>query len=68
MSFLLCFFCGMPAASGQTSSFDGQASGWITFTPDNSLVSQTGLRYIPEFTFEQKFHDDLERRNGFVAQ
>ncbi|MFZ1978939.1 MAG: hypothetical protein WAV76_13385, partial [Bacteroidota bacterium] len=58
-SFLLCFFCGMPAAFGQTASFDGQASGWITFTPDNSLVSQTGLRYIPELTLEQKFHDDL---------
>jgi hypothetical protein len=54
---LLCY--GLRTASGQTLSLSGQASGWITFTPDNSLVSQTGLRYIPELTIEQKFRADL---------
>ena len=73
MSFLLCFFCAMPAAFGQTSSFDGQASGWITFTPGNSLVSQTGLRDITDLTLEQKFHDNLSAEmdlslNDFITE
>jgi len=29
------------------------------FTPDNSQVSQTGLRYIPELSLKQKLNDDL---------
>jgi hypothetical protein len=58
MSFFLCFFCGLPAAFGQTSSFEGQASGWIAVTPDNSAVS-AGLRYIPELTLEEKLQNNL---------
>lgn len=46
-------------AQDQTMSLHGQASGWTIFTPSNTLVSQTGFRYIPELTLDQKFGDDL---------
>ena len=49
----------LPATHGQTCSLSGQASGWITVTPDNSVVSQLGLRYIPDFSLKQKLNDDL---------
>jgi len=57
--FLVLISCGFTQAHGQTSSLDGQASGWIMFAPDNSLVSQTGLRYIPELTLKQKINSGL---------
>ena len=36
------------AASGQTAEVHGQASGWLTSTPEHSAVSQLGVRYIPD--------------------
>jgi hypothetical protein len=41
-------FCGLTGALGQTLSFHGQASGWLTSNPEQSPISQIGLRYIPE--------------------
>lgn len=57
--FLLLLHFGMMPAQGQTLSFHGQASGWISYTPDNVSITQPGLRYIPELTFEQKLTDNL---------
>ncbi len=59
MTAFALLYCGLATAHGQTWSLHGQASGWITFTPDNSLVSQAGPRYLPELTIERKFRGDL---------
>jgi hypothetical protein len=45
---LALFYCGLNIGLGQTCSLHGQASAWIMSDPDNSPVSQTGIRYIPE--------------------
>jgi hypothetical protein len=37
----------------------GQASGWIITHPGKSLVSQTGLRYIPEWSMGGKLDSNL---------
>lgn len=52
-------YCWLTTALGQTPSLHGQASGWIASNPDVAPISQTGLRYIPELTFQKKFNDDL---------
>ena len=51
--------CGPTIASGQTLSLHGQASGWLASNPEKSLVSQIGLRYMPEFTVEEKIDSSL---------
>lgn len=35
-------------ARAQAITLSGQASAWLTSRPDTALLSQTGLRYIPE--------------------
>ncbi|MDZ7288733.1 MAG: hypothetical protein ONB44_18885 [candidate division KSB1 bacterium] len=57
-AFALLYY-GLATALGQTWSLHGQASGWLAFTPDNSRVAQTGLRYIPELTIEPKSRGNL---------
>jgi len=59
INFFILLFWGLTQAFGQTFSLSGQASGWITVTPDNDQVSQTGFRYIPELTIKQKLDSDL---------
>ncbi len=56
--FVLLFFA-LTTSLGQTCSLSGQASGWIMVTHDNTVVSQPGLRYIPDFSLKQKLNDDL---------
>ena len=53
----VCF--ALTIASGQTLSLHGQASGWLTSNPEKSLVSQIGLRYMPEFAVEEKIDSGL---------
>ncbi len=57
----------------QSLEFNGQAIGWVTSKPNETLLSQTGLRYLPEFTFEvqliekYQFEFDLTL-NGFITE
>jgi hypothetical protein len=52
---LCAFLCSaMTTAVAQTWSLNGQASGWLTSNPDRSPISQTGARYIPDLTIEEK--------------
>jgi hypothetical protein len=39
-------------AGGQQATFNGQASAFWNVRPDSSLVSEVGLRYIPEFAVQ----------------
>jgi hypothetical protein len=59
ITFFILLSFGLTSALGQTCSLSGQASGWITFTPDNGQVAQTGFRYIPALTLKQKLDGDL---------
>ena len=59
MTFFVLLLFGHTFAFGQTYSLSGQASGWITATPGNDQVAQTGFRYIPELTLKQKLEGDL---------
>lgn len=51
-------------AFSQTLGLHGQLSGWATSSPDESLISQAGLRYIPDIlvekTFDNHFKADAE--------
>jgi len=38
-----------PWAFSQTCELQGQLSGWVTVNPDQSVETQIGLRYIPDF-------------------
>ncbi|MDE3057502.1 MAG: hypothetical protein KGJ59_06060 [Bacteroidota bacterium] len=46
-------------ACAQTLSLHGEASGWLASNPDRAPISQTGFRYIPEFTLQQRLNGDL---------
>ena len=52
-------YCWLAVAYGQTWSLHGQVSGWITSNPEISLVSQTGFRYLPEFSIGEKIDSNL---------
>ncbi|MGD0992471.1 MAG: hypothetical protein ABR998_08370 [Gemmatimonadales bacterium] len=39
-------------ARSQQAAFSGQASAWLASKPDSSLVSQAGVRYIPEVALQ----------------
>jgi hypothetical protein len=43
----------------QSASFMGQATGWVTSNPKRSVVSQIGLRYIPDLLIEKSLSDQL---------
>ena len=43
----------------QTVNFNGQITGWITCNPEKSVVSQIGLRYIPDLFLEKALSDEL---------
>jgi len=43
----------------QTVNLNGQMTGWITSKPPTSVVSQIGLRYIPDLFFEKVISDRL---------
>ncbi len=42
----------------QTVNFHGQASGWILSNPEHSLVSQLGIRYIPDLFLDRQLFRD----------
>jgi hypothetical protein len=44
----------------QTEDFHGQASGWIGANRVNTSGAQAGLRYIPDFLFENKLNDQFD--------
>jgi hypothetical protein len=50
--YLLLLF-GQNLLSAQTAGWHGQVSGWIAGNPDNSPISQVGLRYIPDISIEK---------------
>jgi len=61
-----------PAARAQQAVVSGQASGWVTSKPDTSIVSQAGLRYIPELAVQDTLGGDLAAAldlsaDGFVT-
>ncbi|MBI9071081.1 MAG: hypothetical protein JEY94_05760 [Melioribacteraceae bacterium] len=43
--------------NGQSLSFRGQASSWLTGNPEQSFISQAGIRYIPEMFIEKPLSD-----------
>ncbi len=57
---LALFAAGQMKSSAQTWSLQGQASGWLASTPAHGPISQSGLRYIPELTIQQKLTDALD--------
>lgn len=52
--------CALKQAVSQTLSIEGQASGWLASSPEHSVLSQAGLRYIPLFRLELGLVDDLQ--------
>jgi hypothetical protein len=49
LSLLLCLSALAPRdVRAQAVTLTGQASAWLTSKPDTAVISQTGLRYIPE--------------------
>jgi hypothetical protein len=46
----------------QSVALSGQASGWVASKPDTAVISQIGLRYIPELAVQQPLG------NGVAAQ
>jgi hypothetical protein len=56
---LLILSCGLSTASGQTWSIHGQASGWLSSHPEDSPISQLGLRYVPELSITEKLNGTL---------
>jgi len=46
-------------AFSQTTSFQGQLSGWVIGNDEDGLISQTGFRYIPELFIETPVSDHL---------
>jgi hypothetical protein len=55
----LCFSTGKNMLFSQTVNLNGQITGWITSNPDRSVVSQIGLRYIPDLFVEKTLSDHL---------
>ena len=51
---------GLNEALSQSWSFQGQVSGWLASHPENSPLSQTGLRYIPQLAVDMKSPGGLE--------
>lgn len=49
------FYC---SANAQTISLNGQASGWLISQPEKSVVSQLGLRYIPDLLLTETLSGD----------
>jgi len=43
----------------QTINWQGQASGWLSGNCDKSVISQGGLRYIPELVIEQGLNNSF---------
>lgn len=46
-------------ALSQSWSFQGQASGWLASRPEDTPLSQIGLRYIPQLTVESDLTEGL---------
>jgi len=44
---------GVVARAAWAQAVSGQASAWLTSNPDTALVSQAGLRYIPEVALQR---------------
>jgi hypothetical protein len=59
-TFYLLLLCGHNILFSQTSEWHGQLSGWLTGKPDNSLISQVGVRYIPDISIEKSLASDLQ--------
>jgi hypothetical protein len=56
---LLILCSGLTTSSAQTLSIHGQASGWLSSHPEDSPVSQLGLRYVPELSITEKLNGTL---------
>ncbi|RKY87642.1 hypothetical protein DRQ09_04125 [candidate division KSB1 bacterium] len=61
VSFVLSFFLLIVQnlVFSQTASLNGQLSGWLTGNREKSLVSQAGLRYIPEVSIKKIINKKL---------
>ena len=51
--------CSLNKALPQSWSFAGQASGWLASNPEESPLSQAGLRYIPQFALDVELVEGL---------
>jgi hypothetical protein len=57
--FFLLLLPGQNLVFAQSAQWQGQLSGWVTSNPEQSLVSQTGMRYLPEFFMGKALTDNL---------
>lgn len=67
---MLSIQCLQQTGLTQNMDFHGQVSGWIISNPEQSPVSQLGIRYIPDFFYDQHlsgaYYADAELSlNGF---
>ncbi|MEJ2052175.1 MAG: hypothetical protein P8Y60_20475, partial [Calditrichota bacterium] len=67
---MLSIQCIQQTGLSQNMNFHGQVSGWIISNPEQSPVSQLGIRYIPDLFYDQhlfrEYYADAEfSLNGF---
>ena len=55
---ILVIICLQNKAITQIANFHGQASGWLISNPEDSPISQLGIRYIPDLFFDQQLFGD----------
>ncbi len=63
----MLFWVSQNQAFSQTTSFQGQLSGWGIGNEQDGLISQTGFRYIPELFVEMPVKDPLTLDFEFSA-
>jgi hypothetical protein len=57
--FLMLYIqCLQHIGLSQNINFIGQASGWLISNPEDSPISQLGIRYIPDLFFDQQLFGD----------
>lgn len=55
---LFTSWSGKHGLLAQDFRWQGQLSGWATGNPERSLISQTGMRYLPEIFIEKPLSDN----------
>jgi hypothetical protein len=59
MFLYLFLLAGKNMLFSQTTSFNGQITAWISSNPNRSVISQIGLRYIPDLFIEKALTNDI---------
>jgi len=57
--FFLLLLTGQNVVFSQTATWHGQLSGWLTGNQGKTLISQAGLRYIPDVFIEKTLNSHL---------